>query len=106
MTVSGAVSNAAIPDPDDVTFTIVNDDSEAFDIAVSAPETVDENAGTLAVTYTLTKQGSAPVAHTALYYSALHRGDVEETATLGVDYTAPSGAVLSLGRQPFQGARH
>ena len=89
VTVSGAVSNAAIPDPDDVTFTIVNDDNEAFDIAVSAPETVDENAGTLAVTYTLTKQGSAPVAHTELYYSARHRGDVEETATLGVDYTAP-----------------
>ena len=98
VTVSGAVSNAAIPDPDDVTFTIVNDDNEAFDIAVSAPETVDENAGTLAVTYTLTKQGSAPVAHTELYYSARHRGDVEETATLGVDYTAPSGAVFSLGR--------
>ena len=98
VTVSGAVSNAAIPDPDDVTFTIVNDDSEAFDIAVSAPETVDENAGTLAVTYTLTKQGSAPVAHTDLYYSAQHRGDVEETATLGVDYTAPSGTVFSLGR--------
>ena len=65
---------------------------------LSAPETVDENAGTLAVTYTLTKQGSAPVAHTELYYSARHRGDVEETATLGVDYTAPSGAVFSLGR--------
>ena len=27
VTVSGAVSNAAIPDPDDVTLTIVNDDA-------------------------------------------------------------------------------
>ena len=88
--VSGDVSNAAIADPDDVTFTIVNDDSETFDVAVSAPKAVDETAATVAVTYTLTtEQNSPPVAHTELYYQA-----ESETATSGVDYTPPPGQVI------------
>ena len=69
VTVSGAVSNAAIPDPDDVTLTIINDDAEAFDVAVSAPAAVDEDAGTATVTVTLTtRRNSAPVIDVELYY--------------------------------------
>ena len=46
VTVSGAVSNTAIPDPDNVTLTIINDDPDfPQDIAVDAPASVDEDAG-------------------------------------------------------------
>ena len=89
VTVSGVVSNAAIQNPDDVTLTI-NDDTEAFDVAVSAPAAVDEDAGTATVTYTLTtRQNSAPVIDATMFY----RQDREETATHGDDYTPPPGCV-------------
>ena len=90
VTVSGAVSNAAIPDPDNVTFTIINDDLEPFDVAVDAPAVVDEDAGTATVTVTLmTRQNSAPVIDVDLYYFWQ-----QETATRGDDYTLPSGPVF------------
>ena len=90
VTVSGAVSNAAIPDPDNVTFTITNDDLEPFDVAVDAPAVVDEDAGTATVTVTLmTRQNSAPVIDVALFYFWR-----QETATRGDDYTLPSGPVF------------
>ena len=57
VTVSGVVSGADIPDPDDVTLTIVNEDAEAFDVWVTKPATVDEDAGTATVTYTLRTRG-------------------------------------------------
>ena len=89
--VSGAVSNAAIPDPDDVTLTIVNDDSEALDIAVRAPAAVDEDAGAAVVTVTLTtRKNTAPTAYTDLSY----RSKPGETATRGDDYTPPPGSVF------------
>ncbi len=88
--VSGAVSNAAIQDPDDVTLTIVNEDAEAFDVAVSAPTAVDEDAGTATVTVTLTtRQNSAPVIDVELYYYWR-----KETATRGEDYRPPPGEVF------------
>ena len=85
--VSGAVSNAAIPDPDDVTLTIINDDADIpQDIAIDAPESVDEDAGTAAVTVTLTtRRNTAPVIDVNLFYRRL-----SETATPGNDYTLPS----------------
>ena len=90
VTVSGAVSNAAIPDPDNVTLTIINDDLEPFDVAVDAPAVVDEDAGTATVTVTLmTQQNSAPVIDVDLYYFWQ-----QETATRGDDYTQPSGTVF------------
>ena len=92
VTVSGVVSNPAIPNPDDVTLTIQNNAPESFDVAIDAPAAVDEDAGTATVTYTLTKRDSAPVAHTSviLYHQA-------ETATRGADYTPPVGELS--GRQ-------
>ena len=92
VTVSGAVSNAAIPDPDDVTLTIRNDDADIpQDIAIDAPESVDEDAGTAAVTVTLTtRRNSAPVIDVDLYYRWLR-----ETATRGEDYTPPPGHVCT-----------
>ena len=88
--VSGAVSNATIPDPDDVTLTIVNEDAEAFDVAVSAPTAVDEDAGTATVTVTLTtRRNSAPVIDVELYYYWR-----QETATRGEDYRPPPGEVF------------
>ena len=90
VTVSGAVSNAAIPDPDDVTLTIVNEDNEAFDVAVAAPAAVDEDAGMATVTVTLTtRQNSAPVIDVELYYYWR-----QETATRGEDYRPPPGEVF------------
>ena len=89
--VSGAVSNAAIQDPDDVTLTIVNEDAEAFDVAVSAPTAVDEDAGTATVTVTLTtRRNSAPVIDVELYYYWR-----QETATRGEDYRPPLGEVFT-----------
>ena len=90
VTVSGAVSNAAIPDPDNVTFTITNDDLEPFDVTVDAPAVVDEDAGTATVTVTLmTRQNSAPVIDVDLYYFW-----EPETAKRGDDYTLPFGPVF------------
>ena len=89
--VSGAVSNEDIPDPDDVTLTIVNEDAEAFDVAVSAPTAVDEDAGTATVTVTLTtRKNSAPVIDVDLYYYWR-----PETATRGEDYRPPPGEVFT-----------
>ena len=92
VTVSGVVSNPAIPNPDDVTLTIQNNDPESFDVAIDAPAAVDEDAGTATVTYTLTKRDSAPVAHTSVIF--YHQA---ETATRGADYTPPVGELS--GRQ-------
>ncbi len=86
--VSGAVSNAAIPDPAGVTFSIVNDDPEALDIALGAPAAVDEDAGAAVVTVTLTtRENRAPMANIELYYAI----GLGETATRGDDYTPPPG---------------
>ena len=86
--VSGAVSNAAIPDPDDVTVEIINNDPEDYDFAVSAPPAVDEGAGAAVVTVTLTtRRNTAPTAYTDLYYLS----KLGETATRGDDYTPPAG---------------
>ena len=86
--VSGAVSNAAIPDPDDVTVEIFNDDPEDLDFAVVAPPAVDEDAGAAVVTVTLTtRQNTAPMAYTELFYVS----KPGETATRGDDYTPPAG---------------
>ena len=86
--VSGAVSNAAIEDPDDVTLSIINDDPEDFDVAVDAPAAVDEDAGAAVVTLTLTtRRNTAPVADIDLYFI----GQPGETATRGDDYTPPPG---------------
>ena len=92
VTVSGAVSGADIPDPDDVTLAIVDDDPEAFDVWVTKPATVDEDAGTATVTYTLrTKEYRRPVVGvTNVFY--YHRQG--ETATRGDDYTPPPGDAL------------
>ena len=89
VTVSGVVSGADIPDPDDVTLTIVNEDAEAFDVWVTKPATVDEDAGTATVTYTLRTRGYGPpiIGVPEVYYSK-QRG---ETATRGNDYTPPPG---------------
>ena len=74
-------------------FTVmVADDPEGFDIAIDAPAAVDEDAGTATVTYTLTtRQNSAPVADTDMYYVP----DPSGTATRGDDYTPPPGRVGS-----------
>ena len=86
VTVSGAVSNAAIPDPDNVTLTIINDDPDfPQDIAIDAPAAVDEDAGTATVTVTLTtRRNTAPVIGVNLFYRPR-----PETATRGNDYTLP-----------------
>ena len=68
--VSGAVSNAAIEDPDDVTVEIINNDPEDYDVAVSAPPAVDEGAGAAVVTLTLTTQkNTAPVATVDMFFN-------------------------------------
>ena len=94
VTVSGAVSNAAIPDPDDVALTIRNDDVDLpQDVAIDAPAAVEEDAGTAAVTVTITtRQNSAPTIDVDLHYRWQ-----EETATRGEDYTAPPGQVIANG---------
>ena len=85
--VSGAVSNAAIEDPDDVTVEIINNDPEDYDVEVSAPPAVDEGAGAAVVTLTLTTQkNTAPVATVEMYFYV--EGG---TATRGDDYTPPPG---------------
>ena len=88
VTVSGVVSNPAIPNPDDVTLTILNDDADLpHDIAIDAPAAVDEGAGTANVTVTLTTlQNTAPVIDAQLFYRQR-----PETATRGADYTRPQG---------------
>ena len=64
------------------------EDPEGFDVAVSAPAALDEDAGAAAVTVTLmTRKNRAPLADIDLYYVA-KRG---ETATRGADYTPPPG---------------
>ena len=92
VTVSGVVSNPAIPNPDDVTLTIMNDDADLpQDIAIDAPAAVDEGAGTANVTVTLTtRQNTAPVIDAQLFYRPR-----SETATPGDDYTRPQ----SLGNR-------
>ena len=109
VTVSGLVSNPAIPDPDDVTLTIHNNDLESFEIAIDAPAAVDEGAGMATVTYTLTKRDGAPVAHTDVIF---YHQDAE-TATRGVDYTPPVGdraggrlVVLELSLPPSAFSRN
>ena len=93
--VSGAVSNAAIPDPDDVTIEIINDDHEDLDVAVVAPPAVDEDAGAAVVTVTLTtRQNTAPMAYTDLYYRVERGG----TATRGVDYDVVTGVSFARVR--------
>ena len=85
--VSGAVSNAAIPDPDDVMVEIINNDPEDYDVEVSAPPAVDEGAGAAVVTLTLTTQkNTAPVATVDMFFNV--EGG---TATRGDDYTPPPG---------------
>ena len=88
VTVSGVVSNTAIPDPDEVTLTIRNDDADLHqDVAINAPAVVEEDAGTAVVTVTLTtRQNSAPAIDVDLYYKWQR-----ETATRGEDYTPPPG---------------
>ena len=89
VTVSGAVSGADIPDPDNVTLTIVDEDPEAFDVWVTKPATVDEEAGTATVTYTLrTQKNGRPVVGVAHVYYIQRQ---VETATRGDDYTPPPG---------------
>ena len=91
--VSGAVSNAAIPDPDDVTVEIINNDPEDYDVEVSAPPAVDEGAGAAVVTVTLTtRRNTAPVATVDIFF------DVEGgTAARGDDYTPPDGRDFGTG---------
>ncbi|WP_420636439.1 choice-of-anchor R domain-containing protein [Candidatus Palauibacter sp.] len=86
--VSGVVSNPAIPNPDDVRLTILNDDADLpQDIAIDAPAAVDEGAGTANVTVTLTtRQNTAPVIDAQLFYRQR-----PGTATRGDDYTRPQG---------------
>ena len=88
VTVSGVVSNPAIPNPDDVTLTILNDDADLpQNIAIDAPAAVDEGAGTANVTVTLTtRQNTAPVIDAQLFYRQR-----PGTATRGDDYTRPQG---------------
>ena len=95
VTISGVVSNPVIPNPDDVTLTIHNNDAEFFEVAIDAPAAVDEDAGTAAVTYTLTKRDGAPVANTDVNF---YHGNAE-TATRGLDYTPPVAAGGLAGGQ-------
>ena len=101
VTVSGAVSDAAITAPADVTLTIANDDHDVgYDIAVVAPATVDEDAGTASVTVTLTTtQNSAPTTAPFLLY-----WPKPETATPDADYTRPpevGGVVTTVAVAAF-----
>ena len=90
VTVSGAVSGADIPDPDDITLTIINDDPEALDIWVSVPATVNEDAGRATVTYKLRTRGvnQPPVIGAESMFYIPER---EGTATRDDDYTPPAG---------------
>ena len=90
VTVSGAVSREGITDPDDITLTIINDDPEPFDIWVSVPAAVNEDAGTATVTYTLRTRGvnQPPVLGADNMFFVLIPGG---TATLDDDYTRPDG---------------
>ena len=89
VTVSGVVSREGITDPDDITLTIINDDREPFDIWVSVPAAVNEDAGTATVTYTLrTRQNGPPVIGSDNIFYVLER---EGTATHDDDYTRPDG---------------
>ncbi len=89
VTVSGVVSREGVTDPDDITLTIINDDREPFDIWVSVPATVNEDAGTATVTYTLrTRQNGPPVIGSENMIYVLER---EGTATRDDDYTRPDG---------------
>ena len=90
VTVSGAASSEGILEPDDITLTIVNDDPEPFDIWVSVPATVNEDAGTATVTYKLRTRGvnQPPVVGIPeLAYIPVGEG----TAARGDDYTPPPG---------------
>ena len=93
VTVSGTVSDAAITAPADVTLTIINDDEDvSYDMAVDAPATVDEDAGTASVTVTLTtRQNRAPTIETQVSY---HRQRAQ-TATPDADYTTPPPAIVA-----------
>ena len=95
MTVSGVVSDEGIRNPDDITLTILNDDPERFDIWVSVPATVDEDAGTATVTYKLRTRGvnQPPVVGSDQVYYNLER---EGTAARNDDYTTPPG--MAVGR--------
>ncbi len=93
VTISGIVSNPAIPNPDAVRLTIHNNDVESFEVVIDAPAAVNEGAGTATVTYTLTKRDGAPVALTDVIF--YHRD--AETATRGVDYTPPVGDLSGGG---------
>ena len=89
VTVSGVVSREGVTDPDDITLTIINDDREPFDIWVSVPATVNEDAGTATVTYKLrTRQNGPPVIGSENMIYVLER---EGTATRDDDYTRPDG---------------
>ena len=89
VTVSGVVSREGVTDPDDITLTIINDDREPFDIWVSVPATVNEDAGTATVTYTLrTRQNGPPVIGSENMIYVLEQ---EGTATRDDDYTRPDG---------------
>ena len=89
VTVSGVVSREGVTDPDDITLTIINDDREAFDIWVSKPATVNEDAGTATMTYKLrTRQNGPPVIGSENMIYVLER---EGTATRDDDYTRPDG---------------
>ena len=95
VTVSGVVSDEGIRNPDDITLTILNDDPERFDIWVSVPATVDEDAGTATVTYKLRTRGvnQPPVVGSDQVYYILER---EGTAARNDDYTTPPG--MAVGR--------
>ena len=95
VTVSGAVSREGITDPDDITLTIDNDDREPFDIWVSVPATVNEDAGTATVTYKLRTRGvNQPPALGAEDISYVGDRQREETATRNDDYAPPAGRAI------------
>ena len=90
---SCAITVTAAPSADynrgTATYTVtVAEDPEGFDVAVSAPAALDEDAGAAAVTVTLmTRKNRAPLADIDMYYV----GKRGETATRGADYTPPPG---------------
>ena len=117
VTVSGVVSNPAIPNPDDVTLTILNDDADLpQDIAIDAPAAVDEGAGTANVTVTLTTlQNIAPVIDAQLFYrtrpgTATHRDDYTRPQGLGnriaivpvSEFSANADGTAWVGRHSFE----
>ena len=90
---SCAITVTAAPSADynrgTATYTVtVAEDPEGFDVAVSAPAALDEDAGAAAVTVTLmTRKNRAPLADIDMHYV----GKRGETATRGADYTPPPG---------------